>query len=249
MKAFFPILVVLFLVALTNACGSSKSGGRSQLQAIIPPNSLEPIEKAIGTPLYEASRSVARADLDGYCTSIRISRDLFMTNQHCFLDTTCQRTTFTLAYENDISAENRPVFQCEEVLLTHFMLDYSIARVSETTNLDSLQKYPPAILSAKLPEEGLQLFAPGHPRGRLMEMDRSDQCKITEMSFDQIYHTCDNELGSSGSPLFDRATLHVIGINWGEAPQINAGTAMSAILEDIQQNKPELYKELRVSSN
>lgn len=203
---------------------------------IIEPNSLEPIENVRGTPYYIAGRSVARASLDGYCSSFRIAKDLFMTNNHCFIDTNCTRTTFTLAYEAGVPENERPVFQCKEIVVSHFMLDYAVVRVEEKTNrLDSLEKYPPAVLSREPAMIGAEYFIIGHPKARKKEIDRSVQCTGIDTSFDTLYHACDSEEGSSGAPIFDKKTNKIVAINWGGGVDQNAATMMSSIVENIKE--------------
>lgn len=238
-------MFLALLLCAASACGQLTE--KSSTKDIIPPNSLEPIENVKGTPFYTASRSIARASLDGYCTSIRVAEDLFLTNNHCFLDTTCERTTFTLAFEAAIPDRDRPVFQCKEVVATHFMLDYSIARVEEVTHLGTLRDFPPAVLSRAEPREGQKMFVSGHPKGRKKEIDRSDQCQVVESSFDGFEHTCDTEEGSSGAPLFDKASLHVMGLNWGGGGTINGAKPISSILEDIKQQNSAVYSKLTVA--
>ncbi len=79
------------------------------------------------------------------------------------------------------------------------------------------------------------------------EIDRSDQCVVSGVSFDLIYHTCDSKEGSSGSPLFDKTSNQVVGINWGGGVQENGATMMAAILADIKERLPDFYLELTIS--
>ena len=68
--------------------------------------------------------------------------------------------------------------------------------------------------------------------------------------FDQIFHSIPTKGGSSGSPIILMSgSLKIIGIHCGKANKdknLNRGTYMKVILEDIQQHFSNFYKwELR----
>jgi subtilisin-like proprotein convertase family protein len=101
---------------------------------IIGENDLEPIEDAKGTDAYDKASIVARvetrADGDGFCTASRVADDIFLTNYHCYEYKPCEEIQFHLGYERDLTADQRVVAKCVEVLSYNLGYDYALYRVS-----------------------------------------------------------------------------------------------------------------------
>lgn len=229
-------------------------------ESIIAPDTLQDIELVAGTDLYEKAKVSARVeDLagSGFCTGFRIGPDLFMTNFHCWEVDQCQ-VVFHMGYEKDLSADQHAKFKCVEVLDKLEELDYAIYRVEPVGDDTTVYaSWPVATLSKRPLVIGMPLLVPGHPSARPKQIDVSEQCQLTRAipyrwnDRENIQHRCDTMGGSSGSPVMDRLTGHIIGIHWGATGGTDANHAipMSKILERVSTTLPDVYAELTVSEN
>jgi len=105
--------------------------------------------------------------------------------------------------------------------------------------------YPVATLWTGPITVGEELLIASHPGARMKEIDQSKDCKLRTITTEEvdgrqtITHTCDTEGGSSGSPVLDRATGHVVALHWGGTDDYNLAIPMSKVVADIEKNAPE----------
>lgn len=224
------------------------------IDSIIGENNLEDVEVVRGTTYYEMAKSVARLEnfsRDGFCTGIRVGETLFLTNYHCWEAGGC-RVRFRMGFERRLPDVEQGLFECTSVIQKAEDLDFVLYRVRPL--YDQLPNYPVAALSTAPLAIDQALIAPGHPILQRKQIDTSSGCKVTRAEpyvhegVISMQHQCDTQAGSSGSPLIDRGTGHVVGLHWGSegGTGANHGVPMSLILDRIQEMDPLLYTELTI---
>ena len=244
---------------------------------IIGRNNLEPIIATQDTESNSPARSVARVEtLDGkgFCTASRISKDIFLTNFHCFEFVGCDELQFHLGYEKNLPESKQLIFTCKNVLAKNERFDYAVYRAEFSTkkpgpeeldfnslmptnfdgNTASLADYPIATLWGGPLTVDEPLLVASHPRARLKEVDQSSDCKLRSVEPEEflgretITHTCDTEGGSSGSPVFDRKSGYIIALHWGGTEDYNMAVPVSLILEDWKKTLPaQVLSELHIA--
>lgn len=226
---------------------------------IIGENNLRAVEDAFGTPSYEFARSIARTEFVGtqmpFCTASRVGKNLFLTNFHC--DNDCSVMQFTMGVEKSKPEAERLTFVCKELVRSVEMLDYALF-IAEPVDDTLEHEYPILTLSDASVEMDQKLLVASHPSGRAKELDDSDECVIsetvpfmTESGRNTIKHMCDTEGGSSGSPVLDRETGHIVALHWGgRSDQFNLAIPMALIVQDLRDNVSEnTFTQLSVSSH
>jgi V8-like Glu-specific endopeptidase len=247
------VLALILPAFAVAACGAQPRPA-SQLSQIIDDDDLEPVENAKGTPLYEYARAVGRVDLDaGGCTGFRVARDLFITNNHCWEGSTCAGTTITFGKERDLPPSEQVSLRCKAVLTHNPQLDYALYQITVDDH-NARDTFPAVTLTHKAAAENQPLFVAGYPFGiAYKRMDRSANCKAVPSTTgiaSWIAYTCDTDSGSSGSSVFDRATGRVVGLHWGHGEgNVNNGTAMGLILDDIEHEVPAAYAKLTIADD
>lgn len=229
------------------------------MEAIIAPDTLQDIEKVIGTDIYDKSRIAARVeDLagSGFCSGFRVGENLFMTNYHCWEVDQCE-VLFHMGYEKDLPVEQQATFKCVEVLDKLESLDFALYRVEPVgEDLTVHTTWPVATLSKAELVMDMPLLIPGHPSARPKQVDISDQCKLTRAvpyrwyDRENIQHQCDTMGGNSGSPVLNRENGHVVAIHWGATGGTGSNHAipMGLILDRLEAEMPDVFAELSVSN-
>ena len=232
---------------------------KSDIKSIISPNTLYPIETVLGTTHYEMAKIVARVETSrgsGFCTGSRIAKDLILTNHHC-ADNAGLKTIFHFGYEKESLAENRAKFKTLEIVIQSLRNDFAIFRVAPLSDVDAeiAENYPIATLSRKSLSLNQLVLVPGHPNGDPKKIDISEQCRLTRVetfywsSRNNIQHQCDTLGGSSGSPVIDRDTGHIIALHWGGTGgyRSNHAIPITSILDYLKDRNPDLLASLTLA--
>ncbi len=225
--------------------------------SVIGENNLEDVETVKGSVFYNMAKPVARVEnysRDGFCTAIRVGETLFLTNYHCWEAVGC-RVRFRMGYERRLPDVEQALFECTAVVTKAEELDFALLRVHPLYPEQAF--YPAATLSKAPLVLGQALVTAGHPVLQRKKIDVSPGCEVTRADpyvhdgVLSMQHQCDTQGGSSGSPLFDRETGHVVGLHWGGEDRTgsNHGVPMTLILERIHERAPLAYTELTVADD
>jgi V8-like Glu-specific endopeptidase len=143
------------------------------------------------------------------------------------------------------------VYECKEVVARQFNyftdLDYAIIRLDRKVR----DRAPITVdLSSGL-DVGMPVFTMGHPSGLPMKV--TDSSTIIANNSPTFFETeLDTFKGNSGSPVFDGATLHVIGvISEGHADYTSDGKCKKPIIctPDRPCNKVKVSRALNFKSD
>ncbi len=224
-------------------------------EKIIGENTLFPI--AVLQRALDAARAVVLvrvqlADGSGSWlgTGFLVARDLIMTNHHVIKTAEQARAaTFTFNYQLDADGKSYPASVAHPKIDGLFHADQALDfAVVQVEGVDA--SIPPLKLSSKVPTLTDAMTLIGHPSGHLKQVSlRNNAVQFADGRV--IQYTASTQPGSSGSPLFDREAIEVIGIHHSggdlDDPGSgihcfrNAGTTMRAVLEDLRAQAPEIY--------
>lgn len=205
------------------------------------------------------------------CTGVAIRHDLVLTNWHCgvpptsadgLLSTTkddweerlCQDALLDFSWDDDGLSQE---FTCMKVEAKSPELDYALLRVAPVDG--STPAVPPAPFQLTATPGGSVVLV-HHPECRRKQiswncqvMDEKHASWLNEESMTEFTHGCDTEGGSSGAPVFD-ANGTLVGLHhrgFEKIPpmctqfdQKNKAVSMGAILADLKEQAPKVYKEL-----
>jgi hypothetical protein len=227
-------------------------------EKIIGENTLFPV--AVLQRVLDAARAVVLvrvqlADGSGSWvgSGFLVARDLIMTNHH-IIGTPAQATaaTFTFNYQLDADGEPYSASVARGRSDGQFHADQALDfAVVEVEGVDP--SIPPLKLSSKLPTLTDAVTLIGHPSGYLKQVSlRNNAVQFADGRV--VQYTASTQPGSSGSPLFDREAIEVVGIHHSGGDVVdpgsgipcfrNAGTTMRAVLEDLRAHAPEIYSRL-----
>ncbi|HEX8264573.1 MAG TPA: serine protease [Pyrinomonadaceae bacterium] len=226
-------------------------------ESITEPNQLEAFAGSLPAPVKSAGKSVARLRFIGddggsyVCTGFLISKDLFMTNNHCIKTATEMRSGL-VDFDFDEDGAPQTGYRFKELILTSSDLDFSLLRLAKAV---PAERGFFTLLSSK-PVENQQLIIIQHPGGEPKKVSRAD-CIVVTPSIDGISrqltdfsHKCDTKGGSSGSPVVDSdfkvVGLHHLGFDTANQVLVNRAVRIGLIIDFIRREKPSVLTELGI---
>lgn len=224
-------------------------------------NNLETLQGLESTREYQFARVVARSEITfnefGFCTASRVGERLFLTAYHC--EQPCGGTQFRLGYVRGVAEAHHAVFKCTRLVRKTLLYDYALyeAEPVDQASAKTAKDFPILALRDAPLADGQLVFAPSHPTGRPMEIDRSRDCRITDAKpflsptgRKTVKHLCDSEESSSGAALLDRRTGHAVALHWGGVEgEYNEAIPMDLILRDMRTHIPGTVQRLTIVAN
>ena len=180
-------------------------GNDMEALAKFPANSFE---RQLAAPVGSIAFSVEdRPGEVGFCTGVLISERMALTNRHCFISgaSKADLMVFRLGML-EAGMEHR----VDEYLLqlppleigTDYLSDYAIFKLDRAAD----KKWGSVQIAIDLPEENQGLLIVQHPKG-LPQLITKGRCaaasnKAIRNNGKRLFHECDTDGGSSGSPSF-----------------------------------------------
>ena len=200
-----------------------------------------------------ASRSVCRLTLGGQPvgTGFLVAPGLLLTNHHVIRDS-ATAADFVAEFGYELDADENPVrpkrfaLDPASVFVTSEVdaYDFTLVAVRTPQAPDDLGWLPLGISSDKI-LEGEPVIVVQHPEGREKQICLFHS-EMVDRAGQYIYYTTDTEVGSSGSPAFNRQ-WQVVGLHHGSAPTgtvkrgvntaANEGIRISSILASLKSNE------------
>lgn len=205
--------------------------------------SLEPVSSYNRTSVFfqvglPVGKLLIRTEIGtGSCTGFLIAERYLITNEHCIADKPVdgeqdqQRTVpvvkvdLLLGYlddaDNGVQTEYSVVLPPVEA---NEDLDYAILEVLGNPS----EKFGFLSISAAPATENMPLWIIGHPHGEPQQISRTFCKSATPPIFKKtrLRHSCGSKPGSSGSPVFDASTRHVIALHHAHLPHDKSGLAV-----------------------
>ncbi len=188
--------------------------------------------KKMGTPIgiYEATVDGST----GYCTGTLITKDLFLTAEHCAAK--CEEIKVTFGF---LEEERQEQFFCKEVVEQgdgKYENDYFLIRLEGNPGI----QWGWYDVSAKPVPAGSELLMIHHPQATPMKVSQKNcTLKVEEDNF--LNHRCDTQPGSSGSaillPNYEHPEesrvvgVHTLGGCDDEEDSTNSGPSMRHLVE------------------
>lgn len=221
--------------------------GSNQLRSI---NNQPPAIKTLGRAVARL-RFVGDDGLAYVCTGFLISRDLFLTNNHC-INTDAERLSALADFDFNEQGPTQGV-RFRELIMTDRGLDFSLLRLSapQPPSRDFLR------LDRSVPPVNRNMLVIEHPGGEPKQVSIVD-CRVHRSSMvgltiepTDFSHFCDTVGGSSGSPMIDSTLgkvvgLHHLGFDIQRNIRVNRAVQMNLILDAIGQRKPSVLAETAV---
>lgn len=204
-----------------------------------------------------AARSVCRLLRGGapMGTGFLVAPGLLLTNNHVIPDAEAAGE-FTAEFDYELDSDDQPrrttrvPLEPSVMFHTSADLDYTLAGLRDMPQFGWLPLDPRTdkIL------EGEPIVIIQHPQGREKQLCLFDST-LVDRAGDYLYYTTDTEVGSSGSPAFNR-NWQVVGLHHaasGPAPpgpgrnrpaQANEGVRISRIVADVRDKRPEAAERL-----
>lgn len=170
----------------------------------------------------------------GYCTGTLITKDLFLTAEHCA--TECKDINVTFGY---LGRNSRESFKCEKIIEKgdgKAENDYFIIQLEGSPGV----KWGWYDVSAQPVEPNMQLLMIHHPKATPMKVSYKN-CLLKNEEGDFLSHRCDTQSGSSGSaillPNFENPEetkvigVHTLGGCNEDDTSTNSGPSMRHLVE------------------
>ncbi|MEM7578316.1 MAG: trypsin-like peptidase domain-containing protein [Cyanobacteria bacterium P01_A01_bin.80] len=201
----------------------------------------------------EASKAVVRIRTPkGLGTGFMIAPDLLMTNNHVIkTQEIAQKSDFNFNYQLDINGKECPTQTigtlADGVFYTNEELDFTVVNLKEVPDFGK-----PLIFKSKLMRGDDRVAIIQHPGGHLKKISLQNNF-VAYADRKVLQYTTSTEPGSSGSPVLND-DFQVIGIHHSGGMLVepntqrrylrNAGTSAIALLNDLENNAPEIYARL-----
>ena len=148
-----------------------------------------------------------------FCSGFLVGDDLIATAGHCINQQTCQDIAFVFGFEmqNAITpirtVDVSEVYYCQSVVKSEYtsQQDYSLVKVDRP-----VRGHRPLKLSSGSAQKDQSVFVIGHPSGIPKKV--ADDAQVRKQYGAYFSTNLDTYGGNSGSPVFDSATLEVLGI-------------------------------------
>lgn len=218
--------------------------GMATPQAIVGLDQRRSITTATST--YRAlGRSVARLRImtdegQGYCTGFLLGEGLLMTNEHC-VRTDAEAASLLVDFAFDSWSARAEVVRGARLLAVDAALDYALLQLPKSVEASFGRVHLETVQAVRDRQELLIIQHPGgEPKqisleGCVVAGEQREGATAVKTDFG---HECDTLGGSSGSPVFDRATgrvmgLHHFGFRQGVDEPVNQAVQISRILDDL----------------
>ncbi len=244
-RLFFTSILFLGLIEISNAAiprpyivDSKGKNLYPSERSLCGPNDMVSMLNAsgqlneMGTPIgiYEATMDGST----GYCTGTLITKDLFLTAEHCAAK--CEDIKVTFGYLKDKRDES---FGCKELIEkgdTSYENDYFIIRLEGNPGV----KWGWYEVSSKPVPPKTPLLMIHHPQATPMKVSQKN-CVLTQENGNFLMHRCDTQPGSSGSaillPNYEKPEesrvvgVHTLGGCDDEEDSANSGPSMRHLVE------------------
>ncbi len=235
MKAF-PALLSVFLCSSIVFALPLRSQSRSICEKDDMTSILTESEqiKEMSTPI--GIWQIDENGMGGMCTGTLISKDLFLTAEHCFAE--CKSISVTFGYWKD-GRLREETFGCKEIVEKgngEQQNDYLIVRLEGNPGVN-LGWYD---VSARKMKKGDALMMIHHPGGSPMKVSLKN-CATFNQSNEFLEHRCDTMPGSSGAgilvPDFNKVentrivAVHTLGGCKDDATSYNSGPSIRHLVE------------------
>jgi V8-like Glu-specific endopeptidase len=189
------------------------------------------------------------------CTGFLITKDIVMTNHHCIpTKAHAQGVKVSFNHLKDVARENHETYKCDEFIMNHRSLDYALLRCQGAPG-DKFGTVQLNAMKAQKIKEVLVIqqncdYYSDRSCDWTKKIAYGAKTRIQQWGngATDIVHDADTLGGSSGSPVFDRETGHVIALhhagrgNRGDGRGIeNYAVLMKDIVENIEKRKPEVF--------
>jgi hypothetical protein len=204
----------------------AKSGSEVKEQVYLhtPPNLL-PFSSVTEADIKTWGKSIARMrfineedGLENFCTGFLVSKDLFLSNEHCAKKNELQSTYLDFDYDRE--NQKPESYELEELLASSKELDFALYKLKKVPN----RPFLPLRVGAAISSDKQSLIVIQHPGGKAKQVVYED-CKVAGALIPGVKviglpvrktdfgHLCDSETGSSGSPVQDRQSGQVVGLH------------------------------------
>lgn len=147
------------------------------------------------------------------CSAFLVGEDLVATAGHCIDEASCRTQSFVFAYrmqsalEAPTEVDPSEVYRCEQVIAREQTQaqDYALVK------LDRAVRNHQVLTLAKEPAQvGEAIFVAGNPSGLPTKV--ADGAEVRRVTPEYFVSNLNADAGTSGSPVFNAATLEVMGI-------------------------------------
>lgn len=182
--------------------------------------------------------------INAACTAFLISHNTIMTNNHCVPNS---QYAYNLRLYMRDEDNTRQVFNCDKLLVTNPTLDFAVLECDGHPG----DVYGTIALTMNRPSQNQSLYVVqencdyiDEPRCVVQKFLARGQ--IRQFSQNSLSHDADTLGGSSGSPIFDQQTHHLLGIHHAgmekntKNPAMNFGIPIYRIVDFLLENYPDI---------